>query len=153
MIDGAGQLAHATAVVVGDRGILIIGPSGSGKSSVARSLIDRALAKGTFAAVVSDDQCQLQAVSGRLICTVPAALRGGLEVRGSGLHAVDHEDSAVMHLVVELVEPDRAVRFADETEIQLEGVSIAYALLPKREIESACRAIEARLFTPPWKKR
>ncbi len=33
MIDGAGLLAHATAVVVGDRGILIIGPSGSGKSS------------------------------------------------------------------------------------------------------------------------
>lgn len=153
MIDSAGLLAHATAVVVGDRGILIIGPSGSGKSSVACSLIDRALTKGTFAALVSDDQCQLQAVSGRLICTVPATLRGGIEVRGSGLHAVDHEDGAVIHLVAELVEHDRAIRFADETEIQLQGVSITHALLPQREIEGACRAIEARLFTPTWKKR
>ncbi|MBZ9656954.1 HPr kinase/phosphorylase [Phyllobacterium lublinensis] len=153
MIDSAGQLVHATAVVVGDRGVLICGPSGAGKSSVARALIDRAIARAIFAAVVSDDQCRLQAVSGRLICSVPAALRGGLEVRGSGLHEVDHEAVAVIHLVAELIEADRAVRFADGAEIQLEGVCVPHILLPQREIEAACRAIEARLFYPQWKKR
>ncbi len=74
-------------------------------------------------------------------------------MRGSGLHAVDHEDGAVIHLVAELVEPDRAIRFADEAEIQLEGVSITHALLPQREIEAACRAIEARLFYPNVEKK
>lgn len=151
-MEKCGELLHATAVLVGDRGIVIIGPSGSGKSSVARALMDRASARGMFAALISDDQCQMRPASGRLICTTPAALRGGLEVRGSGLHSVDHETAAVIHLVVELIEPDHAIRFADSATAQLQGVAIPHLLLPKREIEAACRAVEARLFAPPWKK-
>ena len=33
---------HASAVVIGDRGVLITGPSGAGKSTLARRLIDLA---------------------------------------------------------------------------------------------------------------
>lgn len=152
MITEPGELMHATAVLVGDRGILITGSSGSGKSSIARALIDRAAAKGVFAVLVSDDQCRLRSVSGRLLCAAPASLRGGVEVRGSGLHTVDHEPAAIIHLVAELVEPDLAVRFADQQMIQLQGVKIPHIILPSREIEAACRAIETRLFRLPWKK-
>jgi serine kinase of HPr protein (carbohydrate metabolism regulator) len=147
-----GELVHATAVLVGDRGILITGRSGSGKSSIARELMNRGWARDTFSALVSDDQCHLQAASGRVICTVPRALRGGLEVRGSGLHAVDHEAAAIIHLVVDLVEPEHAIRFTDGGNIQLQGVALPRLILPEREIEAACRAVEARLFNPPWKK-
>ena len=82
----------------------------------------------------------------------PSSLRGGLEVRGSGLHEVDHEAAAVIHLVAELVDAAEAVRFAGDSRTQLEGVAIQRLLLPKREVEAACRAVEARLFQPVWDK-
>ncbi|CAN7226054.1 HPr kinase/phosphorylase [Phyllobacterium sp. LjRoot231] len=152
MVVESGGGVHATAVLVGDRGILISGPSGSGKSSIASELMQRAAGRGAFAALISDDQCLLQATSGRLICATPSSLQGGLEVWGSGLHAVDHEPSGVIHLVVELTKPEHAIRFADDAMILLEGVAIPLLALPKREVEAACRAVEARLFQALWKK-
>jgi serine kinase of HPr protein (carbohydrate metabolism regulator) len=143
---------HATAVLVGDRGILISGPSGSGKSSIASELMRRAAGRGAFAALIGDDQCLLQAASGRLLCAAPASLQGGLEVRGSGLHTVDFEPSGVIHLAVELTDPDHAIRFADDAMVEFIGVAIPHLILPEREVEATCRAVEARLFRTFWKK-
>ncbi|UGX85757.1 HPr kinase/phosphorylase [Phyllobacterium meliloti] len=147
-----GELIHASAVLVGDRGVLVRGNSGSGKSSLVRALMDRAAYRGMFAMLVSDDQCRIRAQSGRLLCTPPLALHGGLEVRGSGLHAADFEESAVIHLVVDLVEPNQSVRFGEDAITCLHGVAIAHLILPKWAINAACRAVEARLFRPVWKK-
>lgn len=145
------ELIHATAVVVGDRGMLIIGASGSGKSSVAHALIQRASAEGRYATLVSDDQCLVQAISGRLLCSAPDTLRSGMEVRGSGLHVFAYEPHAVIHLVVRLVEPAQVVRLHENTHIQLQGVAITQLDLPAGEVESACRSIESWLFKPIWK--
>jgi serine kinase of HPr protein (carbohydrate metabolism regulator) len=152
MMSETDELIHATAVIVGDRGVLVMGASGSGKSSVANALIVRASARGMFASLVSDDQCLIQAVSNRLICNAPETLRGGLEIRGAGLYAVDHEPVAAIHLVVQLVESAQAIRYDDDSHIQLKGVSVAQLTLPEGEIESVCRAVEARLFEQVWKK-
>jgi serine kinase of HPr protein (carbohydrate metabolism regulator) len=143
---------HATAVLVGDRGILISGPSGSGKSSIASELLRRAVGRGVFAALICDDQCLLQATSGRLVCAAPASLQGGLEVRGSGLHTVDFETCGVIHLAVELTKSEQAIRFANDAMILLEGVAIPHLILPERKAGAACRAVEARLFQAFWKK-
>jgi serine kinase of HPr protein (carbohydrate metabolism regulator) len=147
------ELIHATAVVVGDRGIIIMGASGSGKSSVANALLQRASAERRYAALVSDDQCLTQAVCGRLICSAPNTLRGGMEVRGSGLHEFAYEPYAVIHLIVRLVESEHVVRLQENTHIQLQGVAIAHLDLPAGEVESACRSIEAWLFKPEWKNK
>ncbi|MBA8877826.1 HPr kinase/phosphorylase [Phyllobacterium myrsinacearum] len=152
MRDEPDELIHASAVIVGDRGVVIRGGSGSGKSSIVRALMDRAAYKGVFAILVSDDQCHIRDEAGRLLCTAPAALRGGLEVRGSGLHRSDFEERAIIHLVVDLVEPNQSVRFGEDAVTVLHDVAIAHLVLPKLGIDSACRAIEARLFTPQWKK-
>ena len=47
---------HATAVIHGDSGVLILGPSGSGKSALALALIARASDAGLFGALVGDDR-------------------------------------------------------------------------------------------------
>lgn len=64
--------------------MLIVGPSGSGKSSLALQLISLG------AGLVADDRTQITLKGGALIATVPAAIRGMIEARGVGiLHATD----------------------------------------------------------------
>ncbi|AOL94288.1 HPr kinase/phosphorylase [Porphyrobacter sp. LM 6] len=76
---------QASAVVIGGRALLIEGPPGSGKSSLALALIDRG------AALIGDDAVTLTASDGRLIAAPPPNIAGLIEVRGVGLirlHAV-----------------------------------------------------------------
>ncbi|WP_121116785.1 HPr kinase/phosphorylase [Croceibacterium ferulae] len=75
-----GGLWQASCVAIGGRGLLIEGPPGSGKSSLALALIDRG------ASLVGDDGVRLTlADDGRLWAHPPAATAGLLEVRNVGL--------------------------------------------------------------------
>ena len=94
---------HASCVAVSGRGVLIRGPSGSGKSSLALAL----MAYG--ADLVADDQTELTQQSGLLIASCPAPLAGLIEARGLGLLAAPAQPQAQVVLVVDLgqAEPDR----------------------------------------------
>lgn len=70
---------HATTVAVEGRGLLILGPSGSGKSSLALQLM------AVGAVLVADDRTDVAVEGGRLIARVPQALRGRIEARGVGI--------------------------------------------------------------------
>lgn len=70
---------HASCVAAGSRGILLLGPSGQGKSDLALRLIDRG------ARLVADDRCDIWFERDRLWCRPPATLAGKLEVRGIGI--------------------------------------------------------------------
>ena len=73
---------HASCVALNGRGLLIIGPSGSGKSALALQL----MASG--AKLVSDDRTDVTRSNDRLIACSPAVLSGMIEARGVGiLHA------------------------------------------------------------------
>lgn len=75
-----GLILHATTVALGaDRGLLILGPSGSGKSGLALQL----MALG--AQLVADDRTQVREEGRALIATCPATLRGRIEARGIGI--------------------------------------------------------------------
>jgi serine kinase of HPr protein (carbohydrate metabolism regulator) len=93
---------HASAVLYGHRGLLIRGPSGSGKSRLALSLLQGA----TFARLVGDDRIHLEAVHGRLLMRPAPALQGLLEIRGLGIRRLPFEPVAVAHLVVDLAAGD-----------------------------------------------
>ena len=100
---------HATAVVHGERGVLILGPSGSGKSALALALIARARGLGAFAALVGDDRVFVREASGRLIARGAANMAGIVERRLAGLIAVRHEPAAIVRLVVDLGERQGAM--------------------------------------------
>ena len=91
---------HATCVAVDGVGVMLRGPSGSGKSDLALRLIDGG------AVLVADDQVQLSKGAGesggRLVARAPAAIAGLLEVRGIGLLPVPCLASAPVGLVVDL---------------------------------------------------
>ena len=71
---------HATCISYRDNGILLIGPSGSGKSDLALRMM---MNKG--AQLVADDRTDVEEKFGRLRATCPENIRGMMEVRGIGL--------------------------------------------------------------------
>ena len=98
---------HATCVAFAKRGLLIIGPSGSGKSALGLAL----MALG--AKLVSDDRTLLTNKNGTLIATCPPAIRGLIEARGLGLIRAATQASVAIALVVDLgqTESDRLPPF------------------------------------------
>ena len=93
-----GSWLHASAVLVGERGVLLRGPSGSGKSALALALI----AAGGFARLVADDRLFAQAAGGRLLVHPHPAIAGAIERFGHGIAAMAHEPVAAIDLVVDL---------------------------------------------------
>jgi serine kinase of HPr protein (carbohydrate metabolism regulator) len=88
---------HATTVEIGGVGVLLRGPSGSGKSDLALRLLDAG------ARLVADDRTFLRREGGRVVASAPATIAGRLEVRGIGIMTVPAVDAAVVGLVVDLV--------------------------------------------------
>lgn len=70
---------QATCVAINGRGVLIEGPPGSGKSSLALALIDRG------ATLVGDDGVLLETRGDRLWAMPPPHITGLLEIRNVGL--------------------------------------------------------------------
>ena len=112
---------HASAVLVGSCGILIRGPSRSGKSSLAWSLLHSGGAG--FSRLLGDDRIHLEAAHGRLLMRPAPALAGLIEVRGVGIVRLPYEPLAVVSLVVDLGVTD-AQRLPQKTELKttIEGV-------------------------------
>ena len=144
------QNLHASAVVLGDRGIVITGESGSGKAQLAMALLDHARANGHFARLVADDQLFLMAYGGRVLCSAPPAISGLIEVRGLGPHAIAYESRAPVDLLVRLVDPAIAERFPEHATAALAGCAVALLELAYDDLFGARMAVLARLSMPPF---
>lgn len=139
---------HATAVVVGEAGVLIRGASGAGKSALALALVVAAGRAGLFGCLVGDDRVRLVARHGRLVAAGHPAVAGLIERRGQGLENMACEASAVVRLIVDLVEPAAAPRLptAAERREMLAGVETArMALASNGSARDQAEAVLARL--------
>ena len=90
------HMMHGTCVAWHGRGVLLTGPSGSGKSAVALQL----MAMG--ADLVADDQVLIHATPDGLEAEAPAALAGMIEARGIGLIRMRHLPRARILLAVDM---------------------------------------------------
>lgn len=84
---------QATGVAFGEHGLLIEGPPGSGKSSLALALIDRG------ATLIGDDAVTLERRDGKLWALPPPNVAGLLEVRNVGLVRQDAASAAIALLI------------------------------------------------------
>ena len=117
---------HASAVLVGDRAVLIRGPSGSGKSRLAFDLI-LAGRSGHLppAILVGDDRVHLDTLAGEVWVRPAAELVGLIEIRGLGIRRCDCVNEAVVGLVVDLAADDaQRLPSLEALEISLNGVKI-----------------------------
>lgn len=111
-----GTPVHATAIVVGEAGILFTGPSGAGKSATALRCLVSARDRGLHAALVADDRTILETASGRVIASCPPALAGKAEIRGTGLVHLAFRNTACLSLVIAPGEPTGPGRLPDSGE-------------------------------------
>lgn len=95
-----GATEHATAIIVGETGILFVGSSGAGKSAMAFTCLSSARSLGWNAALIADDRTCLEVRAGRCIASCPEPIRGMIELRGSGIATYRRVRRGVVHLVV-----------------------------------------------------
>jgi serine kinase of HPr protein (carbohydrate metabolism regulator) len=110
-------MLQASCVAIDGRAVLILGPPGSGKSSLALALIDRG------AVLVGDDGVTLAARDGRLFASPPPNTAGLLEVRNIGLVTCPTATEVAVALALEL--DPQASRFIDAPEaLSLLGIEL-----------------------------
>lgn len=131
-------LVSGTALALEGKGVLLTGPSGSGKSDLAIRLI----AAGWR--LVSDDVVEVKLAGEGLLLDYPAAappdLRGKIEVRGLGITAVPAALGPVaLALVIRLVEPEKVQRMPDLEHESYLGVMVRAIDLAPFEASSAAK--------------
>ncbi len=136
---------HGVAVTIARTGILIVGPSGSGKTELALDLIDHCLIRKIEAHLVADDRVILRRISERWFASAPENLKGLVEVRGSGIHAIDFLPETPLHLGVRLVPESESIRMPELQPVEFcPGVLLPCLTLAQRNF-AAARAILAHL--------
>ena len=143
---------QATCVAIDGMGVLLRGPSGSGKSDLALRLIDGG------ARLVADDGVDLRRQGERLFARLPPgapeSVRGRIELCGLGILPAPAVAEAPLDLVIDLVAVDALERLPEPLTIELLGVALPLLRLSAREPSAAAKvrlAVRAgpRSIIPP----
>ncbi|WP_420133150.1 HPr kinase/phosphorylase [Rhodopseudomonas sp.] len=121
---------HATAVKVGERAVLIRGPSGTGKSRLAFALIVAGRSRQIPPAeLIGDDRVLLERRGGALWVRPVPDLAGLIEVRGLGIRRCPYAAEAAVGLVVDLAAVD-AGRLPDAAALAVEVDGVQLPRIP-----------------------
>jgi hypothetical protein len=139
---------HATAVVLGRTGLIVVGRSGSGKTELCLNLVAACQAEGVFARLVCDDQVLLSSATGRLIATAPRTIAGLVELRGFGPAQTAHVAAAVIDRVVRM-EPS-APRMPEPATESVHGIELPLLTVASDAGDRGVRAVLGWLGLPPF---
>jgi HPr kinase/phosphorylase len=112
------KVLHASCVEYADKGVLIFGPSGSGKSDLALRIID---AGGTL---ISDDYVEINAQENKLFASSVPNIEGMIEVRGIGLEKVCFISNHTIDLALELHDRNDIDRLPEDSFFEHEGIKV-----------------------------
>jgi serine kinase of HPr protein (carbohydrate metabolism regulator) len=122
---------HATGLVLGSTGVMLRGPSGSGKSLLALELMDEWESRGLQSWLIADDRLNIEVSDGALIMHAPASIEGLIELRGRGIVSRPFLRQARIDLVVDLVPEFERMVEEDHLQIDLHGILITRCPVPR----------------------
>ncbi|EFL89741.1 HPr kinase/phosphorylase [Ahrensia sp. R2A130] len=136
---------HASALVLGTTGLLLRGPSGSGKSMLCHHLIATHRALNRHAVWIADDRVHLGLHHGRIIAKPVPELEGLAEFRGLGVQPVDYVDSAVIDLIIDLTGVEERVPETTSLSLVAGGPDLPLLRVPPRDL-GVCAVLVAEAF-------
>lgn len=111
---------HASSVYYKNKGILFMGPSGSGKSDVCFRLI---MTKN--AALIADDRTNISIENGKIYASSPEQIEGLLEIRGIGIKKFPTVSFKQIDLAVELVKNIKEIERLPEPDFfEIDGAKV-----------------------------
>jgi HPr kinase/phosphorylase len=130
------ELLHATAVAINGEGVLLLGPSGSGKSDLALRLIDRG------AVLISDDGVLVEAHSPLPLLRTAPNIAGMIEMRGVGILKMPFADGVPLHLAVKLGIDGERLPPEDQV-MNIAGIDIRFIALSAFEASAPLKIEQA----------
>ena len=125
---------HATAVAICGKGVLLRGPSGSGKSDLALRL-----AEHEDCQLIADDQVMFEPEKDQLIMRPAPILAGKLEVRGIGIVSHENIGQCALHLVVDLTTEITRMPEKQQMQTSIMGRNFSRIFLDPFEVSAAAK--------------
>ena len=124
---------HASCVAFGGAGLLLRGPSGSGKSDLALRLIEAG------AMLIADDQVILRKDCEILLATCPPGIAGRIEVRGLGVLTLPYLTAAPLALICDLVAREDVPRMPEFSHAEIEGIALPQVSLHAFDVSTVAK--------------
>jgi serine kinase of HPr protein (carbohydrate metabolism regulator) len=122
---------HASSVEIEGRGVLLRGPSGSGKSDLALRLVDGG------GILISDDYTEISIRNDVAYLNAPKEIAGKIEVRGLGLMSLPVTGNIPLALVLDLMPYTEIERVPASVVVTFDGVEVP------------CRALDPFMASAP----